>query len=107
MTTNKLNPNTPNNEVGLCITRSRRVKLDIPFGELAVWLKAGTAGDVVWYNDETKETGIWNLEAGEMTPLACTVILTSATIEGVLESTTATNMLWATAAQQLGRATGF
>ena len=88
-------------------TRSRRVTLDVSFDELAIWIKAGTAGDVVWYNEFTDEYGVWNLEAGEVAPIGCTKIVTSATVGGVVETTTAGGMFWASSADRLGIKTGF
>jgi hypothetical protein len=97
MTLNKLDPHTPNNDIGLYIRRSRRVVLDTPFGEMASWIKAGTAGDIVWKNSLTGEEGIWNLEAGESFPVQCDEILTNGSAGGPVfgESTSAGNLLWA------------
>lgn len=100
--TNKLDPNTRNNDVGLYFGRTRRVTLDTKFGEVASWIKAGAAGDVVWKNSISGEIGIWNLEAGESAPIACDEILTGATIDGTPETTGATNILWASTPSNLG-----
>jgi len=104
MAANKLDPQTGNNDIGLYFTRSRRVVVDAPFGELATWIKAGTAGVVVYRNSLTGEEGLWNLEAGETAPIACTKILASATIDGLSETTTAGNMFWATSGKVVGKA---
>jgi len=102
MTADKISTATPNNEVGAIITRSRRVVLDVSFGEMATWIKSGSAGDVVWYNSKNDEYGVWNVEAGEGWPIACDMIVTSHTIDGTLESTTATNLVWASTAPRIG-----
>ena len=107
MTASKLSSAIPNNEVGVYFTKSRRVVVGTSFGELATWIKSGSAGLVVWHNSYTDEYGVWELESGEVAPIACTSIVTSATIDGVLETTTATNMLWATCAGNLGEKTGY
>jgi len=99
----KLDPDVINNAIGLYITRSRRVVLDTDFGELATWLKCTTAGTVVWYNENTDETGVWEFEAGEGWPIGCTQILTNAIIDGSPESTTATGILWGVSGTDLGR----
>jgi len=102
MAANKLDPNTRNNDTGLYFGRSRRVVLDASFGEMASWIKAGTGGDVVWYNSLSGETGIWNLEAGESFPVMCDKILTGATIDGTPETTSALNLFWASTPSNIG-----
>ncbi len=96
----KLDPTTPNNDRGLYFGKSRRVILDTPFQETASWIKAGTAGDVVWRN-EVGELQIWNLEAGETFPCNAVEIVTNGTVDGTLETTGATSLLWATTPQDL------
>lgn len=99
-----LNRTDLNKDVGLYITKSRRVVLDADIGELAIWIKAGTAGDVVYQDVQGGgEAQVWSLEAGEVAPLVFDKILTSATIDGNLESTTATNMIWGTSPQQISK----
>lgn len=102
MSVGKLDPNTRNNDIGLYFGRSRRVVVDTPFGEMASWIKAGTAGDVIWYNSRTRETGIWNFEAGETAPIICDQILSSATIDGTPETTGAGNLIWAATPSKVG-----
>jgi hypothetical protein len=102
MSADKFNSQTPNNEVGLTFTKTRRVIIGNDFGEMATWIKAGNAGDIVWYNSELDEYGIWNLEAGETVPVACTKIVATATIDGNLETTTASNIFWATSSARIG-----
>lgn len=99
--TKKLDPNTRNNDIGLYFTKTRRVVVDQDFGELATWIKAGTAGDVIWYNSFSDETSIINLEAGEPAPIAATKILSAATIDGTPETTTATTLFWMTTASDI------
>ena len=89
-----LDPSTQNENIGLYISRSRRVVVDTTFGQLATWVKAQTTGDVVWENSISGEQGIWHLESGETAPLICDKILTNATIDGILETTSASGMLW-------------
>lgn len=98
----KLDPNTRNNDIGLYFGKTRRVVVDTPFGEMASWIKAGTAGDIIWHNSRSGETGIWNVEAGESFPVACDEILSAATIEGTPETTTAANIFWASTPSSLG-----
>lgn len=99
---NKLDPSTKNNDVGLYWGRTRRVDplgagLPYAIGELATGIKAGIAGDIVWYNSLIDETSVITVEAGEWVPIACTDILSGATIDGVAETTTAgTPAFWTT-----------
>jgi len=95
MTVGKLDINTRNNDIGLYFGKSRRVVVDTNFGEMASWIKAGTAGNVIWKNTITGETNLWNLEAGETFPCCCDIILSTATIDGTPETTTSTGMMWA------------
>lgn len=91
--TAKLDPQTRNDDRGLYMGKTRRVVLDTKFGETASWIKAGTAGDVVWRN-ESGDLNIWNLEAGEVLPCNAIEIVTDGTIAGTLEATGSTLMLW-------------
>lgn len=102
MTSKKLDPNTRNNDIGLYFGKSRRVIVDEPFGELASWIKAGTAGTVIWSNSVSGEVSIWDLEAGESFPAPCDQILSAATIGGSPEVTSATNLFWASTPANLG-----
>ena len=101
MAAKKFNPMTPNNEIGVNFGKSRRVVLDTHFGELATWVKATTAGTVVWHNSELGETNIIAFTAGEKLPIVCDEILTGATIDSIAETTTATGMYWITTPQFL------
>lgn len=107
MTAINLDPETRNNDIGLYWTRTRRVDpagggLPYAIGELATGLTVGTAGTVVWYNKYTDETGVMSFEAGEWKPIAFTEILATATIDGQIENTTATNMFWTSSSANLG-----
>jgi hypothetical protein len=98
-----LNDQTVNNDIGLYITGGgRRVVLDQPFGELATWIKATTAGTVIWKNSKTNKIGIWPLEAGEPFGVVCDEILSGATIDGVPEVTSAGGLFWATTTARIG-----
>lgn len=92
---NKLDPATKNNDIGLYFRRTRRATIDVPFGETATWIKAQLSGDIVWINSQNTENGVINAEAGEMIPIVCTEIVTSATVAGVLETTTASGFFYA------------
>jgi len=97
----KFNPMTPNNEIGIYFVKSRPVVIDIPFGEMATWIKIGTAGTIVWYNSELDETSVIVAELGEILPLVCDQILSSATIDGTPYTTTSSGMYWVSTSQQL------
>lgn len=101
MAAKKFNTMTPNNEIGVYFVKSRRVTVDTEFGEMATWIKSTTAGDIVWQNTELDEISVITVEAGEILPIVCNKIITSATIDSVLETTTATGMFWITTPQQL------
>jgi hypothetical protein len=101
MTTNKLDPNTPNNDVGLYWRKSRRVDplaAGLPFtiGEMASGIKCSVAGTVVIENTVNSEINIVALEAGEWVPIMFDKVLSGATIDGVAETTTATGLFWTT-----------
>jgi hypothetical protein len=103
-TPRKLDPNTPNVDVGIVITHSDVIKtIDIPIGRTATILKATVAGDIVYQNGNDGEPGWITLEAGEGWMIAFDRILTSATINGTLRSTTLTaaQIFWATTAQDI------
>lgn len=97
----KFNRMTPNNEVGIQFTKCRRVTVDVSFGEFATWVKATTAGTIVYHNSSYDESNVISVEAGETIPIFCDQVLTGATIDGVPETTTATGMFWITTVQQL------
>lgn len=106
MAATKLDPNTPNNNIGLYMGRTRRIlALDQSIGEVACWLKATNAGLIVWRNDENGEEGVWPVEAGSTVPIFFTKILTSATIDGSVETTTLTaaELFWASTPQHLNK----
>lgn len=102
MPAKKFNPFTPNNEIGIYITKSRPVTIDTDFGELATWVKCGgSSGILVWYNKEADETNVAPITTGEAMQIAATSILSSATIDTVLHTTTATDLYWMSTAQHL------
>jgi len=105
--TEQLNPSTPNNDVGLYWKTSRRVDplaAGLPFkiGQLATGILAGLAGTVIWKNEEGSAE-ITQFEAGQWLPCATTEILVGATIDGVAETTTATNLFWTASPLNLGK----
>jgi len=103
MGVHQFDPLTANNEIGVYWGKSRRVTVDIAFGEVATWIKSTTAGIIVWENGENGEVSVIEVEAGESLPLVCTRILSGATIDGTPETTTATGMFWITTPQQIGK----
>lgn len=101
MTATKLDPQTPNNDVGLYWKKSRRVDplgAGLPFtiGEVCTGMKTSTAGIVVVENSVTGLQNVLSFEAGEWQPIVYDRVLVSATIDGVLETTTATGLFWTT-----------
>lgn len=101
MVAKKFNPLTPNNEIGIYFVKSRPVTIDIPFGEVATWIKNGTAGIIVYYNSEIDETSVIAAEEGETLPIVCDKIVSNATIDGIPYTTTTTGMYWITTPQHL------
>lgn len=91
----KLDPKSQNNEIGIFFRKSRKVTIGQQFGELASFIKAKQAGDVVWKNNITAEVSIWTFEAGETFPLVCDEILSGATIDGTPYTTAPTDLYWA------------
>jgi len=103
MAAKKFNPVTPNNEVGVYFIKSRAVTVDVPFGETACWIKSTVGGVIVFKNSVLGEVSVIGTEAGEAIPIVCDEIVSSATIDGTLYTTTATGMYWITVPQQLTR----
>lgn len=109
--TEKLNPSTPNNDIGLYFKTSRRVDpagVGLPWEvpELATGILATLAGVVVWNNAED-ESQITPFEAGQWLPILASKILSSATIDGNVETTTptlATKLFWTTTPLNVGKA---
>jgi hypothetical protein len=94
MATTNLDPNTSNNDVGLYITESGPLTLDVDLDQLATYVKCTTAGTIRWFNKFTGKTGDWYLEAGEGWPIAYTKILSA--------GTTAGGLFWATSGGNMG-----
>lgn len=107
MAAKKLDPSTRNNDIGLYWSKTRRIDplaagLPYAVGEVATGLVAGTAGIVVYTNALTGDDDVMSFEAGEWKPIVFTDILFGATIEGIAETTTATNMFWTTTSADIG-----
>lgn len=91
MADKNLDPYTRNKDIGIVITESHLIPQadwNIDFGFMGTIIKAATAGTIVWFNKYTNETGVWTFEAGEGWAIACTHILTGATIDTVVYTTT-------------------
>lgn len=74
MSSIKFDPNTQNKDVGIVLTKVRRVTMataDIELPEFATFLKVKSAGILLWYCEDTKEYNEIELEAGEfiLTPV--------------------------------------
>ena len=54
----------------------------------------GSAGDLVWENQDGEAQVVENVLAGEWVPCIAKRILTSATINAVVYNTTATGLTW-------------
>lgn len=83
--------NTPNNDIGLYIGKSRKVTTAgalIQLPEFANWLMPTSAGVIVWKNSVTDATNVTAFESGQLLPIVCDQILISATLDGTLETTT-------------------
>lgn len=105
MAATKLDPNTPNNEIGIFIERSGRlVALDTSLGEVATVLKTTVAGNVVYKNGINGDVGEWPMEAGGMALIFYTEILTSGFVKGVERFTTVplANIWWGITPLNLG-----
>jgi hypothetical protein len=101
--TRKFDPATRNNDTGLYFTKTRRATVDVDHGELATWMQVSTAGLVVWENAYSGENGVISFEAGESKPIPHTKILSSGTVDGVLETTTAGGFFWMTTAASMDK----
>lgn len=103
-TIKNLDTNTPNVDVGIIITHSDVIDtIGEPIGRQATILKATVAGDIVYQNGSDGEPGWITLEAGEGWMIAFDRVLTSATINGTLRSTSlaAAQIFWATTASDI------
>lgn len=90
-----LDPKTQNADIGVYINMSGRVTLDEYFRDnaLATWIKASSGGDIVYQNWDD-ETQLWNAEDGETVQICAKRILTNGTVDGSVETTSATGMFW-------------
>jgi hypothetical protein len=106
MSKTNLNRSDLNVNIGLYITKSRRVVLDADIGHACTWIKCSSAGTVV-YQDKAGggDAEVWQLEAGEVAPIVFDRILTSATIDGSTETTTATGLIWGSSPSQISNPT--
>jgi hypothetical protein len=102
MTSQKIDNYKQNRDRGLYISRSRRVVVGTSWLEQSSFIQTLTAGIVVWKNSDTNEVGVASGEAGQFLPICADIILASATIDGVLETTTSTAMIWYATADNLG-----
>jgi hypothetical protein len=103
----KLDPNTPNNDVGLYWKTCRRVDpagggLPWTIPEFATGIIATLAGTVVW-NNADGESQVTPFEAGQWCPIPATEILSGATIDGQAETTTATGLFWTATPGNIGK----
>lgn len=55
---------------------------------------SGSSGDIVWQNDLGEANYIENAQAGQFYPIGASMILSSATVNGVTRTTSATNLVW-------------
>ena len=103
----KLDPKTQNNDIGLYPVKARwaykgTIASDIIIGEICTWIRAINGGSIVYRNPVTKENNIEYLQDGEKAPILFDKIYVSATVDGVIETTTASNVIYYTTPAQLG-----
>ena len=107
MSSLEFDPNTQNNDVGIVLTKTRIVTMataDIVLPEVATYLKVTTAGTLIWYSEDSKETNVIILEAGEFIITPCTKIVYQATIDSVLYTTAPGQIIWGVMAANIGGA---
>lgn len=106
MSSTKFDTNTQNDDVGILLTKVRELVFaggsDFTLPETATYLKASSAGKIVWYFSETDETSVLTLEAGEFIMTPFDKILDSATIDSVLQTTTANVFYWGVTSGTVG-----
>lgn len=109
MTKSDLSRDEQNPEVGLYIAKSGVISsgalvADVKIGRLCNWIKALTAGTVV-YQDVAGggDPSVWELEAGETAPLLYDTILLSANIDGTPYSTTVIGLYWGVSPRQISK----
>ena len=108
MSEHKLDADSLNNDIGLYWEKCRRVApsgAPLPFtvGEIATGMIATTAGVVVTRNTISGINNIVPFEAGEWKPIVYDQVLASATIDGVLETTTASGLYWTTSPAKVAK----
>lgn len=103
--TNKLDPGTRNNDIGLFLARSERVTYlggaDYKLPDRATIVKSIHGGDLVYKDSITGSIGIWNFEVGEPMAIIFDTILQTATINGIVETTAVGDWIWGTAPAKL------
>lgn len=83
------------NRVGLAFTRTGLITLDADVGEYFKMLKVGTTGgDIVYIGPDGNPNWLPNCVAGSYNPAIGFKVVTSATVNGVSRTTTATPVVW-------------
>jgi hypothetical protein len=99
--------NTQNKDVGIVLTKTRIVTMataDIELPEVATFLKVSVAGILLWYFEDSKETNVILLEAGEFILTPATRIVYQATIDGVPYTTSPGQITWGVTSGIIGGA---
>jgi hypothetical protein len=84
-----LDPNIPNIDTGIFMTKSRPLNFsgtDVVLPEMATYLKSAGGGTIIWENTNTGEIGSWNCEAGETFFGRFNKLLATATIDTIAET---------------------
>jgi hypothetical protein len=69
--------------------------LDVKFVQPSCYLYvSGATGDIVYMNTAGQPQFFSNAQANNIYPIAATMVLTSATVNGTLRTTTATNITY-------------
>lgn len=89
MSNTSLDPNIPNIDTGIFMSKSRPIDFsgsDIVLPEMVTYLKSAGGGTIIWENTATGEIGSWNLEAGETYFGRFNKLLATATIDTIGET---------------------
>jgi hypothetical protein len=90
----KLPPQERTNRIGAPITRGGIITADVQVQEFFKLLHIGLAGDLVVLGKDGNYIPFYGLLNGDWVPVVGNMVAGSATIGGVLVTTTASNITW-------------
>ena len=89
-----IDPNNRTAAVGIMATRGGEIILDVAPGEMFKFLHIATGGDIIIQGVDGTPIPWYGASSDSLIPMAGFMVLTSAVINGVTKSTTATGITW-------------